>query len=476
MANAPLQLTFHSDTTAARNDIANLAGVVTKNMVTIGDAMKTAANHSNDFQKVLSRIPSLAGAALTGLVAFGAATLAFHLVRDSIQEAIDRLEELVKIGRDAATAGVGTNFFQAWTKQAHELGVETETLVRTLNKARESATVNLGHEGQPNQSSAQELLGLHARAGNIGQGDVTAYNAATSLENQYRVVLDLLDKLQSQGRDLARFDIAKGFFGEDFETMLRNGVDAVGNMRKALDGVEKVKWPPDIVQKAKEINDQLEKADKTLREGWWPIQQDIERLNQKLAGYWADIKTYVAESAASALSFYENIKAIGDIVDKIKTSDFFIYATAVGNLVSRLGTVPSLIGDLTGGRPVGSGVLQPPGFAGPSQYGAEYMGEYGRGGSGRPEASSSKRHSRLRSCSILPTASASPIVRSRATRPPSIATVNNHTTPSDITTRSDSATRTSISVKPASGSRARDEHMSSRVQQWLLPVTRSIPA
>ncbi len=64
------------------------------------------------------------------------------------------------------------------------------------------------------------------------------------------------------------------------------------------------------------------------------------------------------------------------------------------------------------------------------------------------EASSSKRHSSERSCSILPVASATARVRSRAARPALSATANRRTTPTVTTTSSASATTTSTRVKP----------------------------
>ena len=91
---------------------------------------------------------------------------------------------------------------------------------------------------------------------------------------------------------------------------------------------------------------------------------------------------------------------------------------------------------------------------------------------GRPEASSSKRHSRLRSCSILPAASTTAIVRSAATRPASMATLNSETTPSEITTRSARATMTSIRVKPAAETSHGEAAMPSGVQRSRPYATR----
>lgn len=156
----------------------------------------------------------------------------------------EKMEEVVKIGAQAQAAGVGTTFFQGWTKQAHELNLETSDLVGMLARAREAATESLGAAGNGEIGNAQSSSAGRSRiqqnvlAGNLSQGDLSRYAGAQDQEARIRVVLDLVEQLRQKGANLAAFDLAKTFFGDEFEQKLRDGVDMIGRMREALDGMQ----------------------------------------------------------------------------------------------------------------------------------------------------------------------------------------------------------------------------------------------
>jgi hypothetical protein len=64
-----------------------------------------------------------------------------------------------KIGAEAASAGVGTTFFQSWTQQAKDLNHETSDMVAMLEKFREASTdsiQNVGRAGDKHTGSPGE--------------------------------------------------------------------------------------------------------------------------------------------------------------------------------------------------------------------------------------------------------------------------------------------------------------------------------
>jgi hypothetical protein len=318
-----LQLSFQANTDQARNAIAQLASTVASNMVTIGSAMKAANDNQDKLKAGLSELPSIAGRAAAGLLAIGAAIFVFHEIGKAIEDTKEKLKEMVDIGQNARGAGVGTDFFQAWTSHAKELNTTAEQLARTLDRAREASDIHLGTGGAASTSAIQDRLGQHVAAGNIGQGDLTSFNALKSQEDRIRAILDLIERLNREGRGLAALDIAGHFFGADFEQKLRQGTTAVTKMREDLDGITKTKWPPDMVKTAEDINTQLDRSARIMSEAWFPVQQDITRVGLILLQSYADMRDMLARVATTASTIYKWFSDLKGKLDELAQSDFF---------------------------------------------------------------------------------------------------------------------------------------------------------
>lgn len=348
MANSPLQLTFQSDTTAARNDIANLAGHVVKNMVTIGDAMKTAANHSGDFQKVLGALPGIARTAFAAFLGFEAAKLVFSSLAGSIEGALGKMKELVAVGQGARDAGVGTDFFQRWTSHAGELNTTTEKLAQTLKNARAAAEVSIGEGGEPNQSPFQARLSEHLKAGNISKEDVAAYNAVSSVEEKAKVVIDLIEKMNREGKALTALDLGKTFFGPDVEKQLREGTTALSLMRKDLEGIGQAKWPPELVKRAEDLNRELELAKKNLGDAAHTLSTDMAKSQLDVVGYVRDWYKYLTEVVGVLDRAYKWVNDIATRFDEISNSATFREIKQLGYYFDKLESTVARAGEAAG--------------------------------------------------------------------------------------------------------------------------------
>jgi hypothetical protein len=313
----PLILSFQSDTTLARNAMAQLASTIVSNMVTIGQSMKAANDNVATMQGGLQALPGIARNAALGFVAFEAAKLAIEATSAAVEAARKRLQELVDVGTAARTAGVGSDFFQSWTSHAKELNVEADKLINMLNRAREFSTVRLGTQGEATPTSAaHDFLQQHVEAGNIAGGDLQTFDANGSQEARLRTILDLMDRLSQEGKRLAALDIGAHFFGPDFEAQMRNGADMTGKMRADLDHMRPPEWPADMIQKAEAINKQLEQAQRTMEDGWRPVQQDILRWQLDELQSAADLKTKFAEIVSVLGTWYTKLKEIGEETSK----------------------------------------------------------------------------------------------------------------------------------------------------------------
>jgi hypothetical protein len=365
-----LQLSFQTNTDQARNAIAQLASTVAMNMVTIGNAMKSAHDNQDKFKSALGDLPAVAGRAAAGLLALGAVIVVFHQIGKSIEEAQEKLKELVAIGQSARNAGVGTDLFQRWTAHAQELNTTAEKLAETLEHARGAAEVSIGEGGEKSQSPIQARLDEHLKAGNVSQGDITALDDARTLEDKYRVILALLEKLGAESKAIAAFDIAGKFFGKDFEDRMRRGEDVVGKMRASLNGITQAKWPPEMIQRAEDLNREIERAKRGIAEAFLPLQRDIARGQLNLIQYTKEWWEFLERAAKTAGNLYQWFSDIGTKLDNILNSDFFRKINFIQSLLDKAGEAGAAFGAALGLRA--------------EQYDPELMGEYGPGGSGAP--------------------------------------------------------------------------------------------
>ena len=344
----PLVLSFKSDTTDARNAIANLASTVVSNMITIGSALKSANDNVTKVQAGFQALPGILSRAAAGFIIFEAAKLTMEAMGAAADAARAKLEAIVKVATNSRDLGVGTNFFQQWTAQAASLNIEADKLVAMLNKARAAATVTLGTNGNASSSPMQDLLEQHVAAGNISKGDLSAYNGAQSQEARIKVVLDLVDKLRDSGKELAALNIGGHMFGTDFENQLRVGVDLTGKMRESLTSIKDVEFPPDIVQKATELNDRITDAKKTMDEGWRPVQQDILRLQQMMLESAVSLEERFASIVATMGSWYSSLRNVAGKIEEIGNLPFFKYLGKINDLAGLANPMNALTFGSTG--------------------------------------------------------------------------------------------------------------------------------
>lgn len=356
MANEPLLLTFGADTSKANNAIAELAGHVTSNMLRVGTALKNASQETSNFSRLMAALPTEVKLAAGAFVAFESAKFIFHEVSKSIDEAKEKLRELVAIGQGATAAGVGTDFFQRWTSHAGELNTTAEKLAATLENARKASevTIGIGEEGKSPLSLIQDRLEEHRKTGNVGQGDIDTFNSAQNLEDKIKVMLDLIEKLNREMKGAAAVDIGRTFFGDDFASKLREGTDAVGLMRKDLEATSKVNFSPELIARAKELNTELERAKNELSTAASTIKNDFTAAQIEVLKYTKDWYGFLTRILNWADDFYARIKDIAAKFDEISGSATFSemarIANAYNNVIQSVGQAGANVGYALGLR------------------------------------------------------------------------------------------------------------------------------
>ncbi|MGH6846605.1 MAG: hypothetical protein ACREC0_03940 [Methylocella sp.] len=265
------------------------------------------------------------------------------LLHHEVNVALEHMQKLVDIGTGAAKAGVGTSFFQAFTMQAKELNLETSDLVAMLQYAREANTTNIGENGGEPKNISRDRIRKNILAGYLDKSALTRFDAAGTEEERFRVQINLLDELIKKGDRLAAFDLSKTFFSPAFETQLRNGVDIIGKMRAALDGLT-VAGGEQIIP-----NESIDRAEK--------IKQKLESIHNQLAKALKPAWDEIEKGESSFLDTMLNVnKAVVFLVEKFTTLLSYINSIndSWNHMLDRadraLGYGPSPYGDLSGVR------------------------------------------------------------------------------------------------------------------------------
>lgn len=366
----PLAVSVGADITAYEKAMARAGEVAARHAGDIARNFQTAAKViDTSFQALqagqgmltLARLPQLARTAVLAFAGFAAIRAALNEVSRASREAEERIEALVKIARQAQSAGVGTTFLQSLTGQAKELGVEAQTLTAMLDRAREAATVRIGEGTAAASSAILDRLRQNVAAGNLGQIDLNRFTNAESQEARIRVILDLIAQLQQRGAQLAALDLGRTMFGSEFETKLRTGTDMVSAMRRALDGLavgaDGRIIPPEEIQRAQAMQAQLREIEDKLANALKPLNEDIARWQAQQLQGWIDIKAQLADVVVLAGQVYGSIKAVGDYISSLGSAKPF---QALRDWLDNVGAIDKgevariermLNGGLTGDKP-----------------------------------------------------------------------------------------------------------------------------
>lgn len=305
---------------------------------------------STSIATLVAQIPSL-GTLLGAFLAFEAAKLVFNSISASIDAAREHVEQFVKIGKDAEKVGVGTSFFQRATLEAKEFGLTVQQVTDALKTARAATEARIG-EGKDatNTSTLSDRLTQNVRAGNISASDKATVDAADTQEAKIRAVLNLLDKMRENSKDLAAFDLAGKFLGADFERRMRDGADVVGKLREQLDSTAQVAGGERIISEAEiergnQLDAKLKEIANTFATALAPIQKDISNAALDTYDAFLKVELVIANVVKIASDLYVKIS---DVVGAVK--DFVNQIPGIGKILGagNVFTFARAVGEATG--------------------------------------------------------------------------------------------------------------------------------
>ena len=235
----------------------------------------------------------------------GAAVVAVEAVIATFELGSRKIEEFNRILEQATAAGVSADFFQRIAKGAEELKVNVDSATAALNKFNEASTPQLG--GSAIEKRVDELLQFGNFANNSG---VAALKNATTTEERYRAVIDLITKAIDQGERLAALDLAAKFLPPDLLDKLRASGDFLQRMQQTADAVKPVDLVSDEqIARAADLKKRYDDAVAILSQQFIPFQQILIDLSLQLQGIWVSIVELIAKA----------VSAVGSLIDSVSS-------------------------------------------------------------------------------------------------------------------------------------------------------------
>jgi len=338
MANSQsLVLRFNADTAPARRAFTELAQTGAAQMALLAGA--AAASGRRIDSGLLGTLAKLA-ASITGAQLAYAAFAAVSAA--SIGIAIERLGEYRRVLADANALGLSTDFFQKFTQSTGEAADKVKLLQEGLRNAK--AATREGLDGSQFGGKLNTLFESGA-FGAAGEAARAAYQSAATTEQKVAAAIAAIDDLRARGNDLLALDLAEKLFGQQAADALIERANRAGASLAEMVNTtaDKKVVSPEQIENARQLEERLEAARKTMAEGMRPVLEDLERLGGALYRGWVSTEEAIGQAVLTVGRLY---KAVRDVVallpsatDNVAGS---IAATAEARLSSLNGEIASL--------------------------------------------------------------------------------------------------------------------------------------
>lgn len=319
-----------------------VSGSATKIGAAMADAQAKVAAHAlamtRDLGKValaatgvqdaMSKIGNVARGAATAAVLYIGLKNIFEGIEAAAKLAAETVEKLAEIGQKATDLNVSTSFLQSLTNQAKELGIEAKTLEDALRRVREVSIVKQGSGGEDarNDSDLGARLRRQAELGNVRGSDVTAFAAAADTEARFKMLLELMQRLMSEGRELAALDIGSKFLDPGTLDRIRQNRAELDKLIEATRNLKPAEvFSQGDIERSQELARRMGVAKETLTNGLKPIYEDLGLLSMSFHRSNVEWVEFLARQVPTIIGLYRNV---ADTVVSIATAYDRVFQSA----------------------------------------------------------------------------------------------------------------------------------------------------
>ncbi len=299
-----LVLRFNADTAPARRAFTELAQTGAAQMAALAAA--AAASGRKIDSGLIATLAKLA-AGITGAQLAYAAFAA--VAAASIGVAIERLAEYRKVLADANAVGVSTDFFQKFTQSTGEAADKIKLLQEGLRNAKAATREGLERSAIGTQINTLFENGALGAAGDAARD---AFRQAASTEERVAATIRAIDDLRARGNDLLALDLAEKLFGQAAADALIERANRTGQSLAEMVNTtaDKKVVSPEQIENARQLDERLEAARKTMAEGMRPILEDLERLGNAIYRGWVNTEEAIAAAILKVGQLYAAVRSV----------------------------------------------------------------------------------------------------------------------------------------------------------------------
>lgn len=336
-----LMLRFSADTAPAQRAMIDLAKTGASQMALLA-AGAAAAGKKIDAETIgtLKRLALVITSTQLLYAAIGGS-----LSTVLIERAAEKLKEYRKVAADAASVGVSTDFFQKFTQSAGQAADSAKILEAALKAAKAST-----REGLDGSTVGNRIDEFARNGGFTAAGDAAreAYKNAASTEEKITTAIRAIDNLREIGRTLEAADLAAKLFGQEAADALIARADKAGKSLAEMVNTtaDKKVVSAEQIENARQLEERLEAARKTMSEGMRPILEDLERLGTALYAGWVSTEEVIAKAVATTGSLY---KAVRSVVELLPNATANVGNSLTGAAEARLASLNAQISSLEKG-------------------------------------------------------------------------------------------------------------------------------
>ena len=318
-----LILRFTTDTQQAQRGLQDFARQGGASLVDFTNKVGQSSDALGDLAKKSSSLRDFT----KDILIIGAFAGALDLLGTAARQAQQDIAALVAIASAASAVGVGTTFFQAYTQQAKELGVEASTLTAELAKLNEVSTAKLHTKSDADDKTTVDFAGEEAikaqvAAKNVSQKALNTFDDADGNEGRYRAILDILDEMDKKGEKIAELDLAEKLLGASFAERLRSGAQSIDDMKAAADkistsgGINIV--PPEQLAAAQQMKKDIDDLNARLAEQTKPVTDLVTGAFQDVDGVLIAIEAAIVSATEEVGKFLAKWLSAGTVINDIK--------------------------------------------------------------------------------------------------------------------------------------------------------------
>lgn len=279
------------------NDTSSLAGTATRKI-------------AQQFLNMNSEIAATAGAAgarwalgWAGKIALVVGSL--KLMGDAVSAIRDQIQSMVDIADKAQSTGFSPEFWQNWVNGAKGAEKQIDAFEGALQHAFQALKPVLNPDWSVWDDGVKKVTAIETAMREMRElfstdqdfSGFELFKNADSQDQQVAAVLTYMKQLKAIGQDVAALDLAEKLFGSSFADKVRTNQVSIDTMLDNIRTKSPDAFSNELVLRAKEIDDQLKNAWRTIDQNLHPSMETLDSIALSLKSTWADIVDLMAKAS-----------------------------------------------------------------------------------------------------------------------------------------------------------------------------------